>query len=426
MKLLVPLLLVTLAASNSRAAVFSGRMTASSYVWDRTEVDSTNTQHLQNAATLGLRLARIGGQDLEISTTVRGNYDKRSRGDDVDGYRIHDLLARWKDLAGAADLTLGRQRIFWPGVSAVVDGMAADIDLFNALEIGGYAGALAPADGRFRPTNVDKGHAFGARIVSHTKAVGNLSFSFAERRHSASYGDVALDPLASRIAGLDWRRTITGFGSLYGHLLYDLPRRQIGRVQFSARWNVKPTISVQSEYYFRRPSIAYNSIFWVFGKSDYAEGRLRLHWRPSQSWTFSAGFATIDVAGANARRLDLGMSHKYFSLMLHGRDGVAGNTVGVSGDVMYPLNEDWTIRGGSNYSSYELFEGQADSNTESAFWGGLRWQAWSQSTIDVEVQYLNRDNVAARYDPGNSSDVRFIARLSWWFFRRLGEQDGQS
>ncbi len=425
MRIIVTLLWVGLVTSSSWAAVLSGRATLSSYVWNHTEIDSSETRHLQNSGTLGLKLARIGGKDLEITTTLRGSYDKRNQGDDVDDYRVHDLMARWKNLAGVADLTVGRQRIFWPTASVAVDGASADVDILNALQVGGYIGTLAPEDGHFRPTDYDEGHAFGIRLVCQTKAVGKVSLSFAERRHAASYNGTSVNTLASRVAGIDWRRPIIEFGTVYGHLTYDLPRRHIGRAQFSVRWDAMPTVSIQTEYRYRRPSIAYNSIFWVFGQSDYAEGRARVYWRPTHTWTFSIGLATINVSGDNAERFDLGVSHKYFSVMLHGKSGVAGNTVGVSGDATYPLNGQWTIRGGSNYSSYELIEDQAESNMEAAIWGGLRWQAWSQSTIDIEAQYLTRDIVTALHAPTDKSDVRLLARVSWWFFQRVGEQSGQ-
>ena len=167
MRIIVTLLWVGLVTSSSWAAVLSGRATLSSYVWNHTEIDSSETRHLQNSGTLGLKLARIGGKDLEITTTLRGSYDKRNQGDDMDDYRVHDLMARWKNLAGVADLTVGRQRIFWPTASVAVDGASADVDILNALQVGGYIGTLAPEDGHFRPTDYDEGHAFGCEGSSY-------------------------------------------------------------------------------------------------------------------------------------------------------------------------------------------------------------------------------------------------------------------
>lgn len=423
----LPVTLVAIVAVSTtaptHAATLSGRVGVSSYLWERSELDSTDTRHWQNAGTLGLRLGRIAGNDLEIATTMRGRLDSRSQGDNVDDYHIYDLYVRWRKLARALDLTVGRHRLSWASGSVGIDGGSAELRLCNGWELGGYIGSLLPEDGRFKSIDFDEGHAVGARFGNRSKALGTVFLTFSEKRVARTYGETEVDDLASRNYGIDWRKTIAAFGSVYGNLLYDQTRMRFERAHLSARWDATPTVSVQAQYRYRRPSIAYNSIFWVFGDTEYREGRLRLFVRLNPDWTMSVGGALVDIGNSDARRIDLGVSHRYGSLMLHTKSGASGATTAISGDLMYPLNEKWMLRGGSHYSTFELIEDQDESSNEASAWAGVRWQWMPQSSWDVEAQYLTQDLKSSSSFAGDESDVRLIARFSWWFFNRIGTQN---
>ncbi len=414
-------LLLTLSATAANATILSGRFGLSSYLWERSEIDTSDTRHLQNSGTFGLRLGQIGGRDLEVSTSMRGTLDSRGQGDNVNDYRVYDLVARWRKLAKRADLSFGRHRIGWPNSSLSIDGGSAVVHLPYGYEAGGYIGSLAPEDGRFKTTDFDKGHAFGLRVGHRCATFGTVYLSFAERRQSKSYADRELNTLAWRTYALDWRRPITGFGSVYGDLLYDQPRARLARAQLSARWDMTPRVSVNGQFRYRRPTIPYNSIFWVFGESEYTEGRLRLLVRLNPSLQLTVGGSYVDVTGDHATRYDLGLTHRYVSALLSGKTGASGTTTALSADVMYPLNPKWTIRGGSHYSfAYELYEDQEDNNSEASFWAGVQWQWLPMATWDIETQFLTQNIKTDPLFAGDKSDFRVIVRFSWWFFRRLG------
>lgn len=417
------LVLIVAASLTANSAVLSGRVGISSYLWERSELDSTDTRHWQNTGTLGLRLGRIANNDLEIATTMRGRFDSRNQGDNVDDYRVYDLYARWRKIARSLDLTVGRHRLSWPNGSLAIDGGSAELRMWKGWEVGGYIGSLAPQDGRFKPTDFDEGHAVGARLGYRSQSVGTVFLTFSEKRLERSYGSTDVDNLASRKYGLDWRKSVVNFGTLYGHLVYDQPRMRIERGHLSARWNATPTVSLQGQYRYRRPGIDYNSIFWVFGDSEYKEGRLRLFVKLNADWTASVGGALVDIGDDDAQRLDLGVSHRYVSLTLYAKSGAPGSTVALSGDVMYPVNEKWTVRGGSHYSNFELVEDQDESSTEASIWAGVRWQWMTQSTLDLEAQFLTQDLKTMESFAGDESDFRLIARFSWWFFKRMGAQN---
>ncbi len=420
---IVFLLVILAVNAPAKATVFSGRVGLSSYLWERSELDSSDTRHAITSGTLGLRLGRIGGNDFEVATTMRGRLDSRSQGDNVDDYRVYDLYARWKKIAKALDLTVGRHRLSWVNGSTAIDGSSADLRFWKGWEVGGYIGSLAPEDGRFKPTDFDEGHALGVRLGNRSKSLGSVFLTFAEKRISRTYGGLEYDNLASRNYGIDWRKSIAGFGSVYGHLLYDQPRMRIERAHFSARWNATSSVSLQGQYRYRRPSIAYNSIFWVFGDSDYGEGRLRMDARLNANWTLSLGGALVSVGDDDATRIDIGVSHRYISAMIHTKSGVPGTTTGLSIDGMYPLSDRWILRGGSNYSSYELIEEQDESNMQASFWAGARWQWMPQASWDLEAQVLTQDLKTMDEFAGDDSDLRVIVRFSWWFFNRIGAQE---
>jgi hypothetical protein len=409
----------------AQATVFSGRMGVSSYIWEQAQLDSTEVRHVQNTGTLSLRLARIAGENLTVTTSLRGRYDSRNIGENVDDYHVYNLIVRWKNIADRLDLTGGRHRIFWPTGSASIDGGSATLRVIKGVAIGGYFGTLAPRNGRFTTVDYDDGHAFGLKLRRTCGPIGRLTLAFAEKRRARSYTVddevVAVDNLDSRRLALDWRRRFTGFGSIYGHLTYNVPTHQIGRVQFSTRWRATPSITVNGQFRYRRPNIAQNSIFWVFGSSRYYEGRLRINLRLNPIWTLNVGGTHVNMVEQNTQRFDLGLSHRYFSIMLHGKTGGAGSTIGLTGNGLYPVNTQWTVRGGARYSSYELFEDQEDRNMESSVWGGVRWKWTTQSSIDLEGHVLTQEVFTQRDDTGTNSDFRIIARLNWWFFHRIGQ-----
>lgn len=421
-------LLVMGCASMAQATVFSGRVGLSSYLWKYREADSSDTRHLQNAGTVSLRVGRIGNQDLEILTSMLGRYNVRNAGDNVHDYRVYDLQARWKDRAKRVDLAGGRHRVYWPNGTVSIDGGSAAIHPGYGLQAGGYFGLLAPDDGRFKMTEYDKGHAFGAQLGYHSGAIGDVAFSFAQKNRARSYifsdTAIAVNNLDSRTLGLDWRRTINRIGSVYGQALYQLPQQRIGRVHLSARWHATEALSLNGQFRYRRPDLPYNSIFWVFGESRYYEGRLRADYRINPVWSVNAGGTYVNLSDGSSQRFDVGVGHKYFSLTLFGRTGWPGSTIGVSGDATYPINDRWTLRGGTHLSSYELIEDTPETSTEGSAWAGGTWRWIPQSSLDVEVQYVSQLIKNEEGYVAGRKDLRLILRASWWFFRRVGAVAG--
>ncbi|GAB4325646.1 MAG: hypothetical protein Kow0074_19540 [Candidatus Zixiibacteriota bacterium] len=415
----VVLATVVAVSSPAEATVFSGRVGLSSYLWEGAEPDSTETRHTQNTGTLSLRLARIGGEDLTVSTSMRGRYDVRNAGDNVDDYRVYTLQFKWNNMFERADLTGGRQRIYWPTSTVAIDGGHLAVRPLSKLEISGYYGLTVPDDGSLRLNEHDDGHAFGARVQVRPMN-SMLAFSFAQLNRARNYQDFEVDNLAYRRLALDWRRTFPKFGSAYANLSYDMPTQRINRAHVSLRWQAASDISINGQFRYRRPDLYYNSIFWVFGDSRYYEGRLRINYKINDKWTVNAGGALLDLVDESATRFDFGVTHRYFNAMVHGKTGYAGATIGVSGQVLYPINEKWLLRGGTRFSSYELDEAQNESNFEVSSWAGVQWRWLEQSSLDVEAQLLNHD-IKTQDDAylGGDSEFRLLARVSYWFFKRL-------
>jgi hypothetical protein len=414
--------LLLASVGTAQSTVFSGRVGLSSYVWERSELDTAETRHFQNTGTVSLRLARIAGEDLTIATSLRGRYDSRNLGTNTDDYHVYNFTVRWKNIANHLNLTGGRHRIYWPTGSASIDGGSATVRIVNGVKASAYIGTLAPSNGRLTTVAYDDGHAFGFQLRRTCKTLGRVILAFAEKRRARSYvvdGEtMAVDNLASRRLAVDWRRNFTGFGSVYGQLSYNIPTQLIARAHLSARWQATPTLSINGQFRYRRPDIPQNSIFSVFG-SRYYEGRLRVNLRLNPVWTLNFGGAHIDLVNSSTQRFDMGLSHRYFSIMLHGKTGGVGSTIGVSGNGIFPINKLWIVRGGARYSSYDFFEEQQDNNSESSLWGGVRWNWMPQSSIDLEGQFLTQEVFTQRDDTGTNSDFRIIARLNWWFFHRM-------
>ncbi len=419
-------LLVLGCASLTQATTLSGRVGLSAYVWQYQEVDSSKTRHIQNTGSLSLRLGQIGGQDLEILTALRGRIDLRNSGDNLSDYHVYDLQVRWKNIAKFADLTGGRHQIFWPNGAVSIDGGSVKLHPRCGAELSGYIGVLAPEDGRFRLTTYDKGHAFGAQFAYHSNFTGDLAVSFAQKNAARVYesGTPTLSSLASQTLGLDWRHPVRGFGRVYANAIYQIPTERIDRVNLSVLWRASDAWSAEAQFRYRRPNLAYNSIFWVFTESHYSEGRLNLSYRINPLWSVNAGGVHVDLGDTKSDRFELGVGHKYFSVMLNAKTGWSGKTIGVSGDAYYPVNDSWTVRGGLHVSSYEVMEDSPEKNSEASVVAGGTWHWMPQSTIDADLQYVTQKiKVPSNYGDG-SNDLRFMLRLSWWFFNRLGSKVG--
>lgn len=417
-RLVVGLALVVCVALPAKATVLSGRVGVSSYMWQKTEPDSSKTRHTQNMGTLSLRLARIGGRDLTVSTSLRGRYDIRNAGDNVDDYYVHYFQFRWNNIANHADLTGGRQRLYWPTGTLHLDGGALAIRPVQRLEVSGFFGLTAPDDGRFKMVDYDEGHAFGAQLKYRPKNA-SMSLSFSQMNEARQYAGFDVENLAYRRLALECRRTIPRFGSSYAHLRYDMLTQRLSRAHLSLRWQARDDLSINGQFRYRRPDIPYNSIFWVFGESRYYEGRFRVNYKINEKWTANVGVAYLDLLNDNATRFDFGVTHRYFHAMVHGKTGYAGSTIGFSGEVLYPLNEKWLLRAGTHFSSYELSDDMDESNFEVSSWGGVQWRVMPSASVDLEAQLLSQDIKSQTVFTGDSGDFRLLARLSYWFFNRL-------
>ena len=91
--------LLLASVGTGQATVFSGRVGLSSYVWERSELDTTATRHCQNTGSVSLRLARIAGTDLTMATSLRGQYDSRNLSTNADDYHVYNFTVRWKNIA---------------------------------------------------------------------------------------------------------------------------------------------------------------------------------------------------------------------------------------------------------------------------------------------------------------------------------------
>jgi len=419
LRILAAILLVSAIAVSSRAAVFSGRLGLSSYLWERSEVDSSDTRHWQNVGSASLRLDRIAGRDIEICTSLRGRYDVRNAGDNLDDYCLYNLQARWRDIGQVADLTAGRHLVPWPAGAVSIDGASAVVRPWRGFDVAGYIGLVAPEDGRFKVQTAHEGRAFGAQLGYHSRMSGSVALFFAELHRVRFYGPFEVNNLAYRTVGLDWRRPVARFGSLYGQFTYETPTQRIGRVHLSARWQATPKVAINGQFRYRRPHIPYNSIFWVFGEARYYEGRLRTNVRLNENWSANVGGAYVDLVEGHILRYDLGVAHRHFDLTLHAQSGKTGSTFGVSGEALYPVNSRWTVRGGTRYDSYDISEDQAEANIASSWWAGVRWNWLPESTLDLEGQFLTQNIKTLTSFAGDKSDFRIVARISWWFFQRL-------
>jgi len=392
---------------STAAMTVDGRLTSSLYSYEALG-DSAAATFLRGTQGLRLDLGQLGTPALSVHTYMQGSTDFREEADNDPRLRLYHAYFSWK--ANAAEVQVGRQRIRAgaglgriDGVRYARRGQGWDLDL--------YAGALPPLDQGAGLGVWSEGNMWGARVRASRWLGAQFGLSFARRQRELASGS----DLVRQLFSLEGRRLVRNKHSLYMRLDYDQKKGELQRSQAEARLALAPRLSLQASYLRRLPAVYEGSYFSSFPQDAYQEAEASLYFSATAQVRLAASFAQILYADENAQRLGLILSSgTHYSLGYYRTSGYARASDGLAGNLYYRLARNLSVNGQLDLATFERYE-EAEERDGLASGGlGLSWKPVPAGLLEAQVQALR--------NPVYSSDLRFLLRGSWHFFKGEGEK----
>jgi hypothetical protein len=423
-KLLTTLLAIVAIPCALLAQTFSGRVTSSFYAFERSDSINVTSGHARGYQAFQFDL---GTSNVVFRTygQLDNDFNTRLAGDGK--VRMYNLYLEWKNIAQRAEIKVGRQPIFGGVAVGTVDGAQIKVKAARWLRLKGFGGGLLPTDQRLQLIDdFDKNYMLGGQAVLTPNSDLNISLSYFNKRQlrpgynarrADSIGNVFtlfVEPsnrafeLASIDASWNVKRT-----SLYGRTDYDLLGDQLTRAEASIRSEASAKLVLNGSYTFRSPRLPWNSIFAAFNVEDNHEVEGGFYYRYKPWLRLYGNAAGIFYSNDESLRFTLGWDCNYGGLNYVHRSGYAGRLDGVNASVYYPLRQGRVMPSAQlSWASYKLDSEASDRQSLFSGAAGLLVRPWNVLTIDGQLQFLHN-----RY---YSNDVRFLLRLQYWFFSKLG------
>ena len=416
-----------LVSSPAPAQLINGRLISSVYTWEK--YDTVGSSRKVTRGYLS-GILDVGQGNFSLHTHFQAASELKKQLDELPDYRLYYLYVQQKDIAGFADLALGRLPYFaGVGLGTVDGGQATFRYAGNAYKLTMYGGVNVPADMTVKGYgSVNNNFVVGGQAVVAPVSDLRASVSYMNRRREReSYWtvrpDPTIDPLPMLIvpppeeeeyAGADVSYKFSD-ARFYGRYDYDLNLKKTQRGQAGLRYAFSPTVFATADFLFRNPRIPYNSIFSVFDYKSITEYEAGVDYYLTPVYrTFVRG-AYVQYSGDRSFRYTVGIGSENLELRYRGNTGYAGelNTVTLQG--AYPLLEYRVIPNAAfTYTRYRL---DANASTESALSAavGTTLRFLQVVSLDFQGQWVN--NLVYK------SDFRFFGKLNIWFSERLNLLD---
>ena len=422
-RIAIAVVITFLVSSPAPGQLINGRIITSVYSWQKFDTVGVSRKITRG---FGSAILDIGQGSFSFHTHFQAASELKNPLDELPDYRLYYLYAQMKDVAGVADLSLGRLPYFAGVGLGTVDGAQATLRFAqNAYKLTMYGGVNVPADMTVKGYgSVGNRFAVGGQFI--VAAVPDLRASLSymnRRRERESYWttrpDPTQEPFAMLItpppqeeeyAGADVSYKIKD-ARVYGRYDYDLNLRKTQRGQLGVRYPFSPTLVATADFIYRTPRVPYNSIFSVFNYSSITEyeGGVDYFLTPACR-TFVRG-AYVQYSGDRSFRYTAGIGRDNLELSYRGSTGYAGelNTVTLQG--AYPLFSNRFVPNAAlSYTRYRL-DANADAQSAVAAALGTTLRLIQAVSLDLQGQWVN--NLVVK------SDFRFFGKLNIWFSERL-------
>ena len=425
LRLLFALALSASLPSLAGAQTFSGRLTSSFYAYQRSDSTDLESNHARgyqafqfDLAGKNFKLRSYGQLDTDFSSQLAG--DGKAR--------MYNLYLEWKNIAQRVEVQFGRLPVFGGVAVGTIDGAQVKVRAGRALRLKAFGGGLLPADQRVQVVDkIDKNYMAGAQATWTARTDLNLSLSFFDKRQlrpgyeaqrADSVGNVFTQVVAPaereyRMGSLDASWFVNAKTSLYARSDYDFHADQLTRAELSGRSQVSPKLILTGNYIFRSPRLPWNSLFAAFNVEDNHEVEGGFYYQYQPALRFFGNAAAIFYEGDESLRLTAGAEVKYGSLSYVRRGGYAGDLDGINAALYYATRNGLFLPSLQfSWATYRLEAAQPQRESIFSSAVGLLVRPAKKFTLDGQVQMLHN-----RY---YSNDLRFVFRLQYWFFTKLG------
>ena len=418
-RIAIAVAVIFLVSSPAPAQLVNGRVITSVYTWEKFDTVSSS-QKITRGYLSGI--FDVGQDNFSFHTHFQAAGDQ-TQGPD---YRLYYLYVGQKNIAGFADLSLGRLPYFQGVGLGTVDGGQVSLRFGgNAYKFTAYGGANTPADMTVKGYSaLDNNFVVGGQFVVAALTDMRASVSYMNRhRERESYWTLRPDPTVEALpllvvpppeeeeyAGVDLSYRFKD-ARFYGRYDYDLNLQKTQRGQAGVRYTFSPKLFGTADFLFRNPRIPYNSIFTVFDYKSITEYELGADYYVTPIFRAFARGAYVQYSGDKSFRYTVGIGSENLELRYRGNTGYAGelNTVTLQG--AYPLFENRIIpNAGLTYTRYRL-DANASSASAVAAALGTTLRFLQAVSVDLQGQWVN--NIVYK------SDFRFFGKINYWFSERL-------
>jgi hypothetical protein len=402
----------------------NGRFVTSMYAWQRYD-----TIGVQKSYVLGYQTAQfdIFQKDISIHTYFQGFNEFGSFTSSGQQVRLYNLYLKASNIADVLDISLGRQPVYAGVGFGTIDGALSRLHFVSGrVVLVGYAGAVPPPYQKAAVIeHVDKNFMVGGQIITSLLDGGRIAIScmnskaeepsyFAIRRDSLDNALGTLvtpDAYSNEFVGVDATYRASAAVSAYGRYEYDMNYKHVSRAQLFSRVSVTDQIALTGEYIYRSPRIPFNSYFSIFPRNSVEEVEGGVEYSLSPLWKVFGRVARVSYTFDDNRRYSAGVSNEYGTVSYSGSVGFDGKLNSFSAQCYYPLFERTFVPTlGAEYAEYRL---SWDSPVEHVFAGvaGATVRPVPAFSFDLQFQALNNRIV--------QHDVRFFARVNYWFSQQL-------
>jgi hypothetical protein len=273
--------------------------------------------------------------------------------------------------------------------------------------------------------NVGKNFMVGGQIIASPLDGGRIAISYVNSKaEQPSYFAIRRDSLnnalgtlvtpeaySNEFVGFDATYRASATVSAYGRYEYDVNYEHISRAQLFSRVSVTAQIALTGEYIYRSPRIPFNSYFCIFPRNSVEEVEGGVEYSLSPLWKVFGRVARVSYTFDDNRRYTVGVNNEYGTVSYSGSVGFDGKLNSLSAQGYYPLLERTLVPTlGAEYAEYRL---SWDSPVEHVFAGiaGATVRPLPAFSFDLQLQALNNRVV--------QHDVRFFARVNYWFSEQL-------
>jgi len=423
------LILLACVASGAEAQLINGRFTTSLYTFQRFDTVGASKTYLRAFQSVQLSATQ---QDFSVHAFLLGAMNGTSDFGDNGNLRVYNLYARWANIGRMVDLDIGRQAVYAGVGNGTIDGLSASARFLNsAVTVRGYGGSTVRDEYTGVQKNWHDNLNLGGQVVTTLVPDARIGLSYMYRTEErqpyvalreSSLGDSlrtlitapylianqsAAEQRASADAYWSYNRTLT----VYGRYDYDLNYQTTARGMGSVRVNVTDALALTGDYTYRKPDIAFNSIFSVFTQSatTTAEGGVEYGFTP-----LLRAFARLGVVSytdTTSTTWSMGLNSGYGTVSYSGSTGYAGRLTSLSAQGMYPLCNGLLVpSAGISFASYRFSPVEVTDRALALLLGATIRPSRTFS-CDIQGQWMTN----RLYD----RDARLQVRLMYWFAERV-------